>query len=226
MNTRLIWDFLNDLRDNNTREWMNTNKAYYLEAKSEFEELLQQLIENISAFDPTISHLQPKNTVYRMNRDTRFSKDKAPYSPSFRANLSSGGKVPVPVGYFVYIIPGGSILGGGLFTPHLTQATKMVRDYLISNGEEFLQIITDKSFTDRFFIEGDKLKNVPKVYDATLPISEYLKHKAWDVGCMISDEQFKDDKTIVSYMMEICCAMKPFNDYLNRALDGFVMPTK
>lgn len=102
----------------------------------------------------------------------------------------------------------------------------MVRDYLISNGEEFLQIITDKSFTDRFFIEGDKLKNVPKVYDATLPISEYLKHKAWDVGCMISDEQFKDDKTIVSYMMEICCAMKPFNDYLNRALDGFVMPTK
>jgi len=225
MNTRLILDFLCDLRDNNSRVWMNTNKDRYLTAKNEFEELLRHLIENVSCFDPAISHLQPGNTIYRMNRDTRFSKDKTPYSPSFRANLSPGGKMPVPVGYFVYIIPNGSILGGGLFTPNLPTATKMVRDYIAENSEEFMQIIADNPFAERFAIEGDKLKNVPKGYNAVLPVAEYLKHKAWDVGCAISDEQFEDNKTIVDYMTGICRAMKPFNDYLNRALDGFVMPT-
>lgn len=225
MNTQLILNFLYDLKENNTCEWMNANKSYYLEAKNEFQELLGCLIKNVSGFTPDICHLQAANTIYRMNRDTRFSKDKTPYSPSFRANLSPGGKAPIPVGYFVYIIPGGSTLGGGLFTPNLPKATKMIRDYLAANGEEFIQIITNPSFTRRFYLEGDKLKNVPKGYDSTLPAAEYIKHKAWDIGCAISDEQIKDSNTIVETMTEICYAMRPFNDYLNRALDGFVMPT-
>ncbi len=225
MNTRMIMKFLRDLRDNNSRDWMNANKAYNNEAKGEFSELLRRLIEDVSRFDTSIAHLKPENTIYRMNRDIRFSQDKTPYSPSFRANLSPGGKLPVPVGYFVYIVPSGSILGGGLFTPNLTNATKMVRDYIADNSGEFMHIITEKSFAARLTIEGDKLKNVPKGYDPSLPAAEYLRHKAWDVGCAISDEQFEDSENVVAYMAEICRAIKPFNDYLNRALDGFVLPT-
>lgn len=225
MNTQLILNFLCDLRDNNSCEWMNGNKTYYLEAKNEFEDLLRRLIQEVSIFDLGIRHLQPRDIIYRMNRDTRFSKDKSPYSPSFRANLSPGGKTPVPVGYFIYIIPNGSMLGGGLFTPNLPTATKKVRDYLAANGEEFIQIITSPTFAKQFTIEGDKLKNVPKGYDAALPAAEYIKHKAWDAGYAISDEMFKDHRTIVHCMTEICRAIKPFNDYINRALEGYVMPT-
>lgn len=51
--------------------------------------------------------------TFKLVRDTRFSRDKSPYNPAFRAHISSMGKLPIPVGYFIMIKPGNqSFLGG------------------------------------------------------------------------------------------------------------------
>ena len=116
MNTQLILDYLTDLGKNNEREWYHAHKAEYKEANAEFELLLKELILRIGEFDKSVLHNEPKELTFKLVRDTRFSHDKSPYNPAFRAHISSKGKLPVPVGYYLMIKPDGqSFLGGGLF---------------------------------------------------------------------------------------------------------------
>ena len=116
MNTQIILDYLSALSRNNSREWYHANKNSYQEAKAGFEELLQELMLEIGKFDSSILHNDPKDLTFKIVRDTRFSHDKSPYHPAFRAHISSKGKLPVPVGYYVMIKPDNqSFIGGGLF---------------------------------------------------------------------------------------------------------------
>lgn len=137
MNTQLIIDYLSALSRNNNREWYHANKEEYKRAAAEFETLLQALILEIGKFDSSVLCNNPKDLTFKMVRDTRFSHDKSPYNPAFRAHISQKGKLPVPVGYYLMIKPGNqSFLGGGLFADMFKDATAMVRDYLAKNGSE------------------------------------------------------------------------------------------
>ena len=225
MNTQLILDYLTDLGKNNEREWYHAHKAEQKEANAEFELLLQELILRIGAFDGSILHNQPKDLTFKMVRDTRFSHDKSPYNPAFRAHISSKGKLPVPVGYYLMIKPGDqSFLGGGLFADMFKDATKMIRDAIVRNGEEWEEIIHEPEFEKYFRVQGTALKKVPAGYEKEHPQAEYLKFKSWYVEYPVRDEELRDAGVFTARAAEIFRIMKPFNDYLNRALVDFQMP--
>lgn len=227
MNTQLIIDYLSALSMNNNREWYHANKDDYKKANAEFEELVQALILEIGKFDSSILHNDPKDLTFKIVRDTRFSHDKSPYNPAFRAHISSKGKLPVPVGYYLMIKPGGqSFLGGGLFAHMFKDATTMVRDYIVQNGEEWEKIIHEPAFEKYFTVQGTALKNVPKGYEKEHPQAEYLKFKSWYLEYPLKDEEFIDANVFAAKAAEIFMIMKPFNDYLNKALDGFQMPAR
>lgn len=224
MNTANILKFLADLEANNSLEWMKCHKNQYLEAKNEFLTFIQDLIFSISEFDPSVAYLRAEDLIYRLNKDTRFSKDKTPYNASFRAHISSAGKKPIPAGYYICIKSSSSFLGGGVFATQFSQATTMVRNHIIQNAEEFQKIISNSNFVDNFIIEGDKLKNVPRGYDKEHPLAEFIKHKSWDIEYHISDEQLV--KSDMKFIVEKFELMKPLNDFLNKALQDFVMPQR
>jgi uncharacterized protein (TIGR02453 family) len=217
--------YLADLEANNNREWYHANKERRQVANAEFEQLVEELIIAISGFDETIVHYAPKELTFKMVRDTRFSHDKSPYNPKFRAHISSAGKLPIPVGYYIAIAPGKSFLGGGLFADMFKDATTMIRDYIVHNGAGLESIVSDKEFASRFTVLGTALKNVPRGYDADHPQAEYLKFKNWYLQCDVPDS-FILSKSFVDEATEIFKAMKPFNDYLNAALAGFQMPAR
>ena len=100
MNTQKILDYLSALSMNNSRDWYHANKEDYKKANAAFEGLLQMLMLEIGKFDSSILHNNPKDLIFKIVRDTRFSHDKSPYNPAFRAHISSKGKLPVPVGYY------------------------------------------------------------------------------------------------------------------------------
>ena len=128
MNTQLIIDYLSSLSANNNREWYHANKETYKKANAEFESFLQALILEIGKFDSSVLHNSPKDLTFRMVRDTRFSHDKSPYNPAFRAHIASKGKLPVPVGYYLMIKPGNqSFLGSGLFADMFKERTSAGR---------------------------------------------------------------------------------------------------
>jgi len=220
-------DYLSALSANNNREWYHANKDDNKKASAAFEKLLQSLILEIGKFDNSILHNNPKDLTFKMVRDTRFSHDKSPYNPAFRAHISSMGKLPVPVGYYLMIKPGNqSFLGGGLFADMFKDATTMVRDYIAQHGEEWEQIIHDSEFEQYFTVQGTALKNVPAGYEKEHPQAEYLKYKSWYLEYPIKDEELRDAEAFLTKAAEVFRVMKPFNDYLNKALAGFQMPTR
>ena len=227
MNTQIIMDYLTALSMNNNREWYHANKDDYKTANAEFEELLQTLILEIGKYDSSILHNNPKDLTFKIVRDTRFSHDKSPYNPAFRAHISSQGKLPVPVGYYLMLKPQNqSFLGGGLFADMFKEATTMVRDSIAQNGEEWEQIIREPEFEKYFTVQGTALKKVPAGYEKEHPQAEFLKYKSWYLEYPIKDEELKDAETFVAKAAKIFRIMKPFNDFLNRALAGFTMPSR
>ena len=227
MNTQLIMDYLSALSMNNNREWYHANKDDYKKANAEFEHFLQALMLEIGKFDSSILQNDPKDLTFKLVRDTRFSHDKSPYNPAFRAHISSKGKLPVPVGYYLMIKPGDqSFLGGGLFADMFKDATAMVRDYIAQNGGEWERVIHEPEFEKHFTVRGTALKRVPAGYEKEHPQAEYLKYKSWYLEYPLKDEEWKDAEGVVAKAAELFRIMKPFNDYLNKALAGFQMPSR
>ena len=227
MNIKIIMDYLSELSMNNNREWYHANKEDYKKANAEFEEVLQALMMEIGKFDSSILHNNPKDLTFKIVRDTRFSHDKSPYNPAFRAHISSKGKLPVPVGYYLMIKPGNqSFLGGGLFADVFKEATTMVRDFIVRNGEEWETIIHEPEFEKYFTVQGTALKNVPAGYGREHPQAEYLKFKSWYLEYPLKDEELNDTETFLVKAAETFRIMKPFNDYLNKALVDFQMPAR
>ncbi len=227
MNIQFIIEYLSALSMNNNREWYHANKNDFKKANAEFEELLQALMLEIGKFDSSILHNNPKDLTFKIVRDTRFSHDKSPYNPAFRAHISSKGKLPVPVGYYLMIKPGNqSFLGGGLFADMFKDATGMIRDYIAQNGEEWERIIHDPEFEKHFVVQGTALKNVPAGYEKEHPQAEYLKFKSWYLEYPVSDQELLKGEEFLRQATTVFEAMKPFNDYLNQALDGFQMPAR
>lgn len=188
--------------------------------------MLQQLIGEIGKTDPSIIDNDPHDLTFKLVRDTRFSHDKSPYNPAFRAHISSKGKLPIPVGYYIKIQPGNrSLLCGGLFATMFKDATNMVRDYIAEHATEWQRIMNEESFSEVFSVKGERLKRVPQGYDPLNPQAEYLKNKSWYIEYPVSDEQLQMD-SFITCATDIFTRMQPFNAFLNNALSDFVMPTR
>lgn len=227
MNTQIMLNYLENLSLNNNREWYHEHKKEHKIATEEFEQLIQNLIDGIGTFDNSVLDNIPKTLTFKLVRDTRFSHDKSPYNPSFRAHISSMGKLPIPVGYYIMIKPnGGTFLGGGLFADMFANATTMVRNYIAEHSDEWNEIINNAEFKKYFVVKGSELKNVPAGYDKEHPQAEYLKFKSWYLEYFVSDEDVIDSENFLAKAVEIFKIMKPFNDFLNKALKDFTMPTR
>ncbi|MGI6071104.1 MAG: DUF2461 domain-containing protein [Blautia sp.] len=227
MDTQQILKYLTDLSENNNREWYHLHKEEYKTANAQFEKLVQELIVEIGKFDSSVLGHAPKELTFKLVRDTRFSRDKSPYLPAFRAHISAMGKLPVPVGYYLMIKPGNqSFLGGGLFADMFKDATAMVRNYILAHPKEWEEIIHAPEFRKYFTVQGTSLKNVPKGYDPDHPQAEYLKFKSWYLEYKVKDEKLEDQEGFLNQAVMVFKAMKPLNDYLNQALAGFQMPSR
>lgn len=203
MNRKMMLDYLRELEENNNQEWFHSNKAPYQQAKGEFENLVAALLLELQRMDPSIPTLEPSKLTFKVQRDTRFSADKSPYNPCFRAHIGPQGKLPIPVRYFLYVQPGGrSFLGGGLFADLFKDATSRIRDAISAHGDEWHEIVTDRSFSQYFTVEGSALKNVPRGYDGAHPQAEYLKYKSWFIESPVRDEQIIADD-FVNYAVEV-----------------------
>jgi uncharacterized protein (TIGR02453 family) len=106
--------FLKNLAKHNNRDWMQANRPAYEAARADFLQFTQQVLTGFAKHEPDLRPLQPKDCVFRQNRDVRFSADKSPYKINMGAAFSKGGKKSVLAGYYFHLGPGKSFVGGGL----------------------------------------------------------------------------------------------------------------
>ncbi len=205
--------FLKDLKKNNDREWFNRNKDKYLAANENFLQFVQGLIEEVAKFDRSVEGLDAKDSVFRIYRDIRFSKDKSPYKVHFGATLMGRANLCGNAGYYMHLEPGNAFLAGGV---HMIEPRelKVIKDAIKEKGKEFLKIINDKTFKDNFTIEGEKSVNAPRGFDREDPMAEYLKYKELMIHHTVSDKEILSN-TFAADCTRVFKAMVPFNRFLN-----------
>ncbi len=213
MNLSNSHKFLSELEKNNSKEWMDANRDWYQECRQEFIAFVEELLDGLKVIDPNVSELRPKDTIFRINRDIRFSNDKRPYKTNFGAAISEGGKKSGNPAYYVHFQPGSHFIGGGIYMPE-AETLKKIRQEVDYNPEELKRIVSDPSFVDTYgAIRGEKLKLAPKGYPKDHPNIEFLKLKSFTVMHHVANSKAMKD-SYVKEVLESFQLMKPFNDYL------------
>jgi len=215
--------FLTDLKVNNNREWFAENKARYDQVRLQFEQMCKELITEISAFDEEIKHVEAKECVFRIYRDTRFSKDKTPYKTHFGVYIASdGGRKSKRAGYYLHLDPAGCFIGSGVWCPDPV-VLKALRQSVYDNIEELNEIRRSPEFSQYYnaFFEEDKLKTVPRGFPKDFPDAELLKLKHYLVDYPL-DDTILHAPDFVSRVAAIAKCAYPFNSFLNYTVDEVV----
>lgn len=211
--------FLRKLKKNNNKAWFDANRALYEAAKKEIEALTTDIISSFGKTEPAIAHLTPKECLFRINRDVRFSKDKSPYKTNFGMSITSGGKKSPLAGYYLHIEPGASFVGGGLWMPG-PPVLAAVRQEIDYNTAEFAAILKAaafrKQYGDIYVGEDVSLMRVPKGYEADNPAAPWLKLKSFLAMRKLEDKEVESAQ-FVKEVNDAFKALKPMIDFLNRA---------
>ncbi len=213
------FDFLNDLKANNNREWFHDHKKRYQEAKEEFEIFIGELMLGIGEFDASIMHHSPKNCIFRINRDIRFSKDKSPYKTHLGAHITSAKKrsdIHSRAGYYIHLAPGDSMLAGGAYMP-TGDWLKNIRSGIAAHADELRAILEEPDFKKYFGeMEGEQLKTAPRDYPKDHPEIDLLRYKSFLATHTLSDTQVTSPD-FLEHCITVFEALYPFDTYLNEA---------
>jgi len=214
-----LLNFLKELKDNNHKPWFDENRERYQNLRKEMVRLIQELIPQIAQFDPSILPLEPKDCIFRINRDIRFSNDKTPYKTNMGAYMARGGKKSPYGGYYLHIEPGGSFLAGGIYQPS-SAVLKEVRSEIYYDVEKFKSIILDKTFKTYFKeIWSEKLKSAPRGFPSDWPDIELLKFKHYTVIHELQDDKIIQ-KDFPDFAIKVFKVLQPFNTYFNRVIEN------
>ena len=211
-------DFLKELANNNSKEWMDANRDWYQKVRGEFIEDVGELLESITAWEPALTAFKAKDCVFRQNRDIRFSAYIAPYKTNFAAYFSTGGIKYYGPGYYLHLQPGESFIAGGIWMPP-ADVLKKIRQEIDYSGEELTKILNEPTFKKHFSsLEGEQLKTSPRDYDAEHPYIDLLRYKSFIVSTPLADKDISSGnfktKTLDAFRL-----MKPFHDFLHKAAD-------
>jgi len=213
--------FLKDLKKSNTKEWFDANRKMYEVAKQDFETLIQSVITQHGKKDEEIISLKPRDCMFRINRDIRFSKDKSPYKTNFGAFINKGGKKSIYAGYYFHCEPGENFVGGGLWMP-MPDALKKVRQEIDYCFDEFSKIVNNKKFKSVYgdLYKGEEmlLSRPPKGYNDDNPAIEFIKLKSFIAMRKLEDKDMTD-KNLLKKITDSFDALQPMIKFLNRALE-------
>jgi len=180
-----LFDFLSDLSDHNNKAWFEANKdRYERHVKEPFLQFiadsatpLRKISRNIVADPRPVG-----GSMFRIYRDTRFSKDKSPYKTAIAAHFPLGGKDVNGPGYYLHLEPGRSLVGGGMWMPDAT-VLAAIRGRIVDKPADWkkARVTLDE--------EGEALERPPQGFDPNHPMIEDIKRKSFTGGTMLADKK-------------------------------------
>jgi uncharacterized protein (TIGR02453 family) len=216
-----LFSFLEDLRANNNREWFAANRDRYEE------HLLEPALAFIDAFAPKLEKISPHfradarpsgGSLFRIYRDTRFSKDKSPYKTnvgiSFRHEQAKDAHAP---GYYLHIGPGEVFAGAGIWHPDTDAATR-IREAIVEEPDRWRRATRGGAFAKRLGLGGDSLKRVPPWADKEHPLADDLKRKDFFGSAHLTPSDVVAPGFVDEYA-RICRAAGPLQQFLCEALE-------
>lgn len=214
-----VLQFLQDLSQNNNKEWFLANRSRYEESRGTMLFVTEVLINEIRKFDSEIPIMNPKDCMFRIFRDVRFSNDKRPYKTNFGIFISKGGRKSSHAGYYLHIEPESSFVGGGIYMPP-AGPLKAIRSYFASHGNEFLELIQNKDFQSVYpEMHDHQLKTAPKGFPKNHPFIGLLRYKSIVFSKNIDNNLISSDK-FIEFIVNSFLKLQPVNEVINQALDN------
>lgn len=206
------FDFLNKLKENNNREWMDENRKEYLKNETALKAFYAAVERELNKTDQ-IESLK----VFRINRDLRFSPDKTPYNIHRSAHFSRAG-ASRRGGYYLRLQPGNSMVAGGFFNPEKDDLLRIRKEFDI-DADEIREILGEPKFKDAFggFDTSYALKTAPKGFDRDHENIDLIRQKNFVVRHQFTDEEVLSENFLenVIYHFEL---LRPFFDYMSMVL--------
>ena len=215
-----ILKFLKNLQKNNDRSWFEAHRPAYENAKADFLVFTQEVIKGFAAFEPALTELEAKNCTFRINRDVRFSKNKAPYKNNMSAYFNKAGKKGSGAGYYIHIQPGSSFAAAGVWQPEPSELAK-IRQEIDYNFDEWQKLVNNAAFRKNFpdgFDMSDSLVRPPKGYTEDNPAIDFLKLKSFVIRKTLDDKALAAP-AFAKEVAKTFQVMQPVIQFMNRALD-------
>jgi len=215
-----LFDFFQDLRENNDRDWFAENKHRYIE------HVKDPLLQFIEDFAPLLSSISPHfraiprangGSLFRIYRDIRFSKNKDPYKTHagvhFRHELGKSAHAP---GFYLHLQPDSVFVALGVWQPE-RDALYRIRTAIGENPESWNSLIKESDFSSNFTLAGDALKRAPKGFDPDHPEIEDLKRKDFFGVCGLTEEVVLAPD-LLPHLAEIWDSGREFMRFISNAI--------
>ena len=216
--------FLRGLARNNNKEWFEAHRdAYEAEVRQPMRDLIGEMDARFAKFAPEMGG-DPKRSMFRINRDIRFSKDKSPYKTHAacwfnhrRASSKVGGEAAGgSAGFYFHLQPGQSMVGSGLWMPPRPQLNA-IRDAIAEDPAGFERVV--KGMTRRYGGLDDSavLKRIPRGFSEEHPAAKWLKYQSFTCGRMLEDSEVTSPR-LAAMLASDFASMLPLVRWLNSAL--------
>ena len=208
-------EFLKKLGKNNNREWFNKNKAKYTEAHENIAAFADALIREMNKHDE-IETASGKQSLMRIYRDVRFSKEKTPYNTHWSGGMKRATK-RLRGGYYFHIEPGNTFLAGGFWGP-TPEDLKRIRQDIDFNYKDWQKMLAGKTLVKTFGeMRGEQLGSAPRGYAKDHPGIALLRYKQFIFRHDFSDEEVLS-ADFAQKMSKVYKDMRPFLNYMSEVL--------
>jgi uncharacterized protein (TIGR02453 family) len=210
--------FFRALKKNNRREWFQPRKHFYEErVKAPMLELVAAVNAEMRKSAPAFVR-EPERAVYRIYRDTRFSRDKTPYKTYIAAVFTRRGyEKHAGAGYYFSVSPHEIEVAGGVYMPG-TEELRAIRLHLLEHHEEFARILRARRLrTLMGELKGEQLSRVPKGFPGAHPAAGLVRYRQWLLWTML-DPPLATTPRLFREIVARFRAMAPFIDFLNAPL--------
>jgi uncharacterized protein (TIGR02453 family) len=214
--------FLSALALHNNKPWFAEHRPTYERLRDEWLGFVGQVIDGTSRFDPSVGIVSPKDALFRINRDGRFSADKRPYKTTFSAAICPQGRSSgLPAYYFQISEAEVLLIAGGVHMP-APPILGQIREYIAEQPERLAAVLADPTFAAVYgTIEGERLKRPPQGYDEQTPGIEFIKLKSFTAGFEPEGWLARaDNLTLASEIVAAFQALFPPIRWLREALTG------
>ena len=212
-------DFFKELHENNHKQWFDENrKRYETFVKKPFKLFVEAMILEVQQFEPDLI-TSSKESIFRINRDIRFSKDKTPYKTHVSAAIAQGGKKSDLPGYYLQLGAEEVLIGGGAYQIEKEHLYK-IRQEIAYEPEAFQKIITNKTFKNSFGeIKGAANKILPAEFKEDAQKQPLIANKQFYFMTTLPSKVIVHDD-LPPILSAYFRAAKPLNDFLRRAVLG------
>ena len=214
-------DFFDELSKNNNKEWFNDNKKWYeLAVREPFRELIEKLLPEIQKIDEKIL-MTSRDSMFRINRDLRFSNEKEPYKTHMAAGFSRGGRKSQFAGHYLQVGLHHTVIGGGL--PFIErEVLRKIRIEIGYSANEFNRIITDPEFRSFFgFVHGESEREIPNAFSTIYEENPIIANKQFYYGAMYDTEAVLFSEDLPEFILNHFKAGNDFNRFLIKAISNF-----